>query len=171
MTGEWVTLAHLTRARGIRGELSAEPLAVGPERFASLEQVHLRDASGALRPFVIEHVWEHKGQLIFKFRGVDDRNAAEALERCAVCIPDAERPPLPPGEYYHSDLEGCRMEDPSGRLLGNVTRVVPTGGADVLELDSGVLVPLNRAICTTIDVQARRIVAELPEGLEELYRS
>ena len=70
---------RLTRARGIRGEVAAEPLAATPDRFSNLQHVHLRDASGSLRELALERVWEHKGQLIFKFGGIDDRNAAETL--------------------------------------------------------------------------------------------
>jgi 16S rRNA processing protein RimM len=166
----WVTLARITRARGIRGEVTAVPLAVSLDRFEGLSHVWIRDSAGALRQLPLERVWEHQGQLIFKFRGVEDRTSAETLERSEICVPESERAQLEPGEYYYSDLEGCRVEDESGRAIGAVKQVLPTGGVDVLELDSGMMIPLSRAICTTIDIEGRRIVASLPEGLEELNR-
>ena len=170
MTDDWVTLARLTRARGIRGEVAAS-FASPLNRFSTVDKVFLRAPSGAVREARLERVWEHKGAMIFKFAGLDTRNDAETLEGAEVCVPAAERAPLEPDEYYHSDLAGCRVEDPHGRLIGAVRQVIQTGGADVLELDNGVMIPLNKAICTRIEPAAGRIVAELPEGLEELNRS
>ena len=54
-----------------------------------------------------------------------------------------------------------------------MVRVENYGGPDLLAVKAGseeFLVPFVRAICVEIDVTARRITAELPEGLKDLAR-
>ncbi len=123
-------------------------------------------------PLEIERIWRHKDALIFKFAGVDSISAAEAFEGAEVCIPKEERAPLPEGEYYQSDLVGCQVVDAqTGRLIGLVTDWQEYGGPPLLEVrgESGkeVLIPFVKSICTEIDPAARRILVDLPEGLEE----
>jgi 16S rRNA processing protein RimM len=123
-------------------------------------------------PVEIERIWRHKDALIFKFAGVDSISAAEAFEGAEVCIPKEERAPLTEGEYYQSDLVGCQVVDAkTGRPIGVVTDWHEYGGPPLLEVrgDSGkeVLIPFVKAICTEIDPAARRILVDLPEGLEE----
>lgn len=120
----------------------------------------------------IERIWRHKNALIFKFAGVDSISAAEALEGANVCIPKDERAALPEGEYYQSDLIGCQVLDAAtGRLVGVVTDWQEYGGPPLLEVkgEDGkeVLIPFAKAICREIDPAGRRILVELPEGLEE----
>ncbi len=170
-----MALAVLGRVWGRRGELSALPLSGGADRFQKLRQVFLFGAEGAGgedRPHEIESVWEHRGRLIFKFRGIDSISEAERLRGAEVRIPREWRAPLPEGEYYHSDLVGCEVvERQSGRRLGVVSGWREYGGPPLLEVrDQGepLLIPFARAICVEIDVAGRRIVVDLPEGLKEL---
>ncbi len=94
-----------------------------------------------------------------------------------VQIPLAERAPLPPGSYYVSDLIGCEVVEPGGRVLGRVRDVETTGettrGTSILVVatpNGELLVPMAAEICREIDLEKRRIVVVLPEGLRELNR-
>ncbi len=162
---EWVTVAVLGRARGIRGELTAIALSK-PERYESLREVFL--FPGQLRQEV-ESAWFHDNRLILKFRGVDTMSDAEPLTGCEVRVPRGQRMQLEPGEYFESDLVGCEVvEREGGASLGRVIRFEDGGSAGVLELEGGLLIPFARAICVAIDTQARRIEVDLPTGLKEL---
>lgn len=120
----------------------------------------------------VERTWMHGDHLIFKFKGVDTISAAEALAGANVSIPLDQRPAAPDGEYYQSDLVGCEVFDPSGRLLGTVTAFEETEGTPLLEIrtqaDKELLIPFANSICTKIDPAERRIEVALPEGLEDL---
>jgi 16S rRNA processing protein RimM len=170
-----VVLAVLRRARGIRGEIFAESLGSSPERFTPGLNVTLFAPAaiapaGEGVPMVIENSWLQVDRLVLKFQGVDSRTDAEKLTGYEVRIPLSERPEAPEGQYYLSDLVGCRMLAPDGRLIGTVTAWYDPGGAALLEIngDDGFLVPLVEEICLKVDVEARVIVAELPEGLESI---
>ena len=165
----------LDRAWGRRGELFAISLSSGPERFEELREVYLFGAPGAPgeeRPVEIESVWDHRGGLVMKFRGVDSIDEAETLAHAEVRIPLEARRRLPPEEYYQSDLVGCEViERSSGERLGEVAECREYGGPLLLEVareGEPLLVPFARAICVEVDVERRRIVVDLPAGLKEL---
>jgi 16S rRNA processing protein RimM len=162
---ELVAVAHLVRARGIKGELVAIPLNDRRERFDQLRQVLVRETE-----YAVERVWWHGNQLILKFRGVDTMTQAEALAGADVCVPASERAALPDDEFYLSDLVGCEVVDrASGRSVGSVSGWQEAGGVTLLELaDSLVLIPFARAICREIDVAGKRIVIDPPAGLLDL---
>jgi 16S rRNA processing protein RimM len=165
---QWVAVATLGRTRGNRGELTAYALSK-PERFETLREVFL--LPGALRQ-ELESAWFHDNCLVLKFRGVDSISDAEKLVGSEVCVPRAERMRLAADEYYESDLIGCEvLEREGGISLGRVVRFDDGGSSGLLELDGGLLIPFVRAICVSIDPQARRIVVDLPAGLKELYQS
>ena len=159
----------LTRVRGIRGELAAVPYSMNPERFQNLQRVFL---FGDGSEFAVESVWTHGRELIFKFAGIDSADAAEPWRRSEVRVPVEERTPLEEGEFFHSDLIGCDVIDrATGRSLGTVTAYNDAGGTGLLEVGKSLLVPFARSICVVIDVAAKRIEVDLPEGLKELNPS
>jgi 16S rRNA processing protein RimM len=166
---DWIAVAVLGRPRGNRGELTAISLSSKPERFARLGQVRL-DSGASVSDAEVEEVWEHGGELVFKFRGVDSISDAEKLRGAEVQVPRAERVELEPGEYFHSDLIDCEVvERSSGRRIGKVTRFEEYGGPPLLEIDGGkVLIPFVTAICVDIRPQEKTIFVDLPAGLEGL---
>jgi 16S rRNA processing protein RimM len=171
----WVAVALLGKPRGYRGELTAIPLGDKPERYEALKEVYLFGAPRAGRPelagerFQVESLWFHRGGLVLKFLGVDDVADAVRLVGAEVRVPLSERVPLDPGEFFQSDLMGCEVVDRrSGVSLGRVLGWQDAGGAGLLVVEGGWLIPFARAICVEIDPAAKRIAVELPAGLKEL---
>jgi 16S rRNA processing protein RimM len=164
---DWIAVAVLGRPRGNRGELTATSLSSRPERFARLKGVRL---AGDGSSYEVEEVWEHSGELVFKFKGIDSISDAERLRGAEVQVPLAERVELDPGEYFHSDLIGCEVRDrASGRAIGKVTNFEEFGGPPLLEIDNGrMLIPFVKAICVYIRPDEKVIHVEIPEGLEDL---
>ena len=82
-----------------------------------------------------------------------------AIERGAIL--EVERDQLPPteeDEYYAFELVGLDVAEENGRALGKVTAVTPGVANDVLELDSGVLLPMVEECVRSIDLDTSRIV-------------
>jgi 16S rRNA processing protein RimM len=171
--GEWVAVALLGKSRGNRGEVTALALSDKPERYQALREVYLFGPGefGWSRRYEVESTWFHNGTLIFKFRGVDTISDAETLAGAEVRVPMSERAPLEPGEFFQSDLVGCEVVDRrTGESLGRVSGWEDSGGAGLLVVEGGLLIPFARAICVEIHPEARRIAVELPEGLKDLNR-
>jgi 16S rRNA processing protein RimM len=130
------------------------------------------DDGKALR---VEDVWEHQGRLVVKLFGVDSISEAERLRGFDLCIPRDRRLPAPEGSYHLSDLIGCRMDEAaSGKVVGVVEGWMETGGPVILEVKSPageeLMVPFARSIVREVDLESRRIRADLPEGLLDLNR-
>jgi 16S rRNA processing protein RimM len=170
---EWVAIAQIGKTRGNRGEVTAVTLSSKPERYQALQEVFLFAGGGPVggEKFQIETTWFHGGTLVFKFRGIDTISDAEGLYGREVCIPASQRTTLDEGEYFQSDLIGCEVVDRrTGEALGRVSGWEDSGGPGLLVVEGGLLIPFARAICVEIDLEAKRIAVELPEGLKELNR-
>ncbi len=167
-----MTVARLVRARGNQGELAAELETDDPRIFEHFPEVYLWDGRARREIRRVSRAWPHKGRLILKFDGVDTIDDAERLAGWQVQIAMSERPAAPEGRYYIAELIGCRVvEARSGRLLGEITGLLETGGAPVLEVKSGdreLLIPFASSICPEIDTAQGIVRVELPEGLEGL---
>lgn len=100
---------------------------------------------------------------ILRLHGVDDRAGAEALREADLLVERADAPPLPEGEYWPEDLEGCTVLTPAGRELGVVQAMRALPSCEVLELGD-LLVPMVGDAVVSIDLDARRIVVD-PEFL------
>jgi 16S rRNA processing protein RimM len=81
------------------------------------------------------------------------------VERGAtLAVPREALPPLEEGAYYAFQLVGLAVEEEGGRLLGRVKDVLDYPANDVLELDSGVFLPLVEACVRQVDIEGGRIV-------------
>jgi 16S rRNA processing protein RimM len=103
--------------------------------------------------------------------GVATIAAAEALAGAELRIPADQLVALPPGSFYEHELVGCRVETRGGAVIGVVQAVEGSLGASRLVVGGArgeILIPLATEICTTIDVNGKRIVIDPPEGLLDL---
>ena len=75
-----------------------------------------------------------------------------------LAVPRAALPPTRDGEYYVADLIGLRVEEDGGRPLGRVVEVAAGIANDVLELDSGLALPLVEDCVREVDLERRRVL-------------
>jgi 16S rRNA processing protein RimM len=75
-----------------------------------------------------------------------------------LAIPRSQLPSLPEDSYYAFELIGLAVEEEGGRALGRVRQVVPAVANDVLELDSGLLLPMVEDCISLVDLGRARIV-------------
>lgn len=166
MKDGWIAVARLIRPRGNRGELLAEVHSSQPGRAERLKDVKL-EVDGRERAAQVERVWYHDGRPVFKFAGIDSIGEAEAWAGADVLVPEAERAAPEEGEYSHADLIGCSLIGEA--QVGIVVGVEDYGGPPLLRVEATdgreILVPFARSICREIDVAAKIIRVELPEGL------
>lgn len=170
MPPEFVTVARIRRSQGRRGEVAAELLTDFPERFCPGGRFELWKDGQPRQEVRLEESWLHKGSIILKFAGVEDISGAQALAGFEVQVPYQERMPLPAAAVYLSDLEGCTVVE-KGEPLGTVQRVETGPGTPLLVVATErgeLLVPFAEAICKHVDVAAKVVEVELPEGLRDL---
>ncbi|HEX8293039.1 MAG TPA: ribosome maturation factor RimM [Pyrinomonadaceae bacterium] len=170
---ELVTVARVAKPRGLKGEVACDLLTDFPERFGRLEELVAVFPGGRRERLKLEGHWLHGGRVVLKLGGYDSPEASAALAGCELAVPESEAVELEEGEFYDWQLEGCRVVTVGGAEVGAVREVLHTGGeAPVLViLDGGGrenLVPLAESICVEIDVGAKLIRVDPPEGLLEL---
>ncbi len=100
---------------------------------------------------------------ILRLHGIDDRVGIEALREADLRVERADAPPLPEGEYWPEDLEGCTVLTSQGAELGVVHAMRALPSCEVLEVGD-LLVPMVGDAVVSIDVAERRIVVD-PEFL------
>ena len=169
---ELVAVARVAKPRGVRGEVACHLLTDFPERFGRLEELVAVFPGGRRERLTLEGYWLHGERVVLKLEGYDSPEEAAALAGCELAVPESEAVELEEGEFYDWQLEGCRVETTGGRQVGTVREVLHTGGeAPVLVILDAAgrenLVPLAESICVEIDVAARLIRVDAPEGLLE----
>ncbi len=140
--------------------------------FAPGHELRLGDSEG--RPdvegaVVIVHTARpFKGGLIVRFREIDERAAAEALQGRTLLIAAEEARPLEDDEYFLHDLVGLEVRAQAGERIGVVVEVYESGPGHLLGVNDGErehLIPFNRQIVRRVDLQGGVIVVEPIPGL------
>jgi 16S rRNA processing protein RimM len=141
-----VTIGKVGRPHGLDGSFVVENASDDPERFAPGAAVLLDG-----EPAEVVEAKRAGGRLVIRL----DRLAARGTElqiRCAD-LPDPEA-----GSFYVFQLVGLDVAEEGGRPLGKVTDVASGVANDVLELDSGLALPLVEACVREVDLERRRIL-------------
>ena len=106
-----LVLAVVGAPHGVRGEVRVKSFAADPMALGRLWRALSRTMAAR---FEIERLRPAKEVLIAKFRGVDDRNAAEALNGVELGVERSALPAPEEDEFYHADLIGLEAFDPAG---------------------------------------------------------
>ncbi|WP_419946880.1 ribosome maturation factor RimM [Candidatus Poriferisodalis sp.] len=148
-------VAAVGRAHGVRGEVALYPVTNRLERFD--DGSVLVTAAG---PRAVASARPDGNRWLVRFEGIDDRDAAAALTGTTVYA----EPLDDPDELWVHELCGATVVDQRGNRTGVVTAVVANPAADLLELDTGDLVPLTFIVRCEPGV----VYVEVPDGLFEL---
>jgi 16S rRNA processing protein RimM len=142
---ERVTVGRVGKSHGLAGAFIVEDASADPKRFSIGAEL----IAGGASVRVIESRYA-RGRPVIRL----DRR----LERgTALEVPRESLPTVGEDEYYVFQLVGLDVEE-EGRLLGRVTHVAPGVANDVLELDSGLLLPMVEDCIREVDVAGGRIL-------------
>lgn len=162
-TDHRIEVGYVARAHGIRGEIAAVPHDPESTTLCDVEAVWIRGQ----RVEVLSARHTDKGFLM-KLAGVLDRNAAEALRGASVEVDRAEIP-MEDGDIFIADLVGCEARLPDGTPYGTIVRL-ELGPQVRLVIHHGAverLLPLVDELVPAIDLGARVVTVDPPEGLPE----
>ena len=169
-----VVLGRVIGAHGTRGELRVAVFGDGPDNLLRAPELALeaeRPGSGARERIaeVTSAAPGRPGEVRLTLRGIESREAVQALAGLLVSVAPRHLAPLPDGEFYWYQLVGCAVEAHDGRALGTVRALWETGAHDVLVVEDEegreVLLPAAADLLREVDIARGRIVIEVPEGL------
>ncbi|MEE1295352.1 MAG: ribosome maturation factor RimM [Bifidobacterium sp.] len=162
-------VCRIGRAQGLKGEVTVRPFTDEPEeRFAPGFVLFSRDG---LTEYVVERSRTFKGRWYVKFEGVDDRNAAEALNGTELYGEPWE---LEDDEFYPRDIVGleARLRAADGRVIGKVVDMFESGQwllkvrlAEPVGDEKTALVPFVEQIVPDVDIDGGFVVIDPPGGL------
>jgi 16S rRNA processing protein RimM len=173
---EWddgAVVGRVARAHGNVGRVIVNPETDFVETRFQVGAELLARRGGRVERMRVTAMRMHLGRPVIGLAGVDTMTDAEAMAGVEFRVPVDRLEPLPEGTFYRHDLVGCGVDTVGGDRVGEVVAVEGELGASrlvVRGLAGEVLVPLARAICVVIDIAARRIVIDPPDGLLELNR-
>lgn len=168
-----LAIGVIRKPHGVRGEASVEPWTHDPSRFELIESVYLvsPDEETVLSA-PVRSIRYHGGRVLLAIEGIDTPEEIRNYSRWSVEIPEQERLETEEDEYYLYELENLAVVDREGKPVGQVIEAAEGGGGILLTVrtPSGTEfdLPFVKAICVGIDLEAGRIVAEIPEGLDAL---
>ena len=155
-------VGRIGKPHGVRGDLFLSLTSDLVQRREVGAHLIIFDSSGK-RTLTITSSRPQQDRWVVHFEGIDDRNAAEKLTNkflYAAPIDGVE------GLWVHQ-LIGSEVEDTSGVSWGICTGVLNNPAHDLLELESGVLIPMPFVLSCDEGIT----VIDPPAGLREALLS
>ena len=141
-----VNVGRVGKPHGLQGAFVVEDASDAEERFALGAQLLVQG-----EPAEIVESKRAGGRPVIRLDRPVERGAELEVPRDSLPEPE-------PGSYYVFQLVGLDVEEEGGAELGRVVEVAPGLANDVLELDTGLALPLVDACVRKVDLDAGRIV-------------
>ena len=146
MADELVRIGRVGKRHGLDGSFFVEHASEDKDRFVQGATLRVDG-----EPAIVVASKRSGGRPVIRL----DRDAPRGAD---LSIPRSELPPPTENEYYAFQLVGLAAEEEGGRELGRVAAVQPGVANDVVELDSGLALPLVDACVLEVDLDGGRIV-------------
>lgn len=165
---ELLQVGIISSTHGVRGEVKVFPTTDDVKRFQKLRQVIL-DTGNELLPLEIERTKFFKQFVILKFKGIDHINGIEQYKGKSLYVDREHAVKLNKDEYFIADMIGMSVYTEDDTLFGVLMDVMETGANDVYVIESKkhgeVLVPAIKQCILEVDIEGRKMVIHLLEGL------
>lgn len=160
-------IGKIINTHGLRGEVKISAWTNSPEDFESFSYVLTKGD----KKLNIEGIKYQKNNIIVKFREINSIEEAESYKNSVLYLPKAEMGELPENVFYIADLLNCEVFSESDEKLGILCDVFFTGSNDVYDIKrenaKNLLVPIIDGVVKQVDIENKKIVIKIPEGLED----
>lgn len=164
-----IAIAYIGRTKGVRGHVKAELLSDDLRRFDSVEAVVIQKQGQPDRALNLQHWKPEMPGILLKFVGIDTpEEASKVLVKGYITVARDDVPALPADTHYIFDLIGCRVENETGEVLGQIEEVLEMPSADVYVVrgERGeILIPAVADYIVEVDTAEQRVTVR---GIEAL---
>jgi 16S rRNA processing protein RimM len=143
-----VQVGRVGKPHGLAGAFVVEVASEDPERFALGATLFVGG-----EPAEVVESKRAGGRPVIRLDREAERGDAIEVER-------RDLPPTEEGSYYAFQLVGLEVQEAGGAVLGRVVEISTNPANDVLELDTGLALPLVDACLQEVDLAAGRIVVQ-----------
>lgn len=164
-------MGKVIRPHGLGGSLRISSYAESGESFLKCGTVLLESVSGGTDEYEVVSVTPHHKCLLVKVRGMDSFTQAERYRGAAIFARKETLAPKGEEEYLWDDLIGMDVYSGTGKHIGTLREVLPTGSNDIYVVRQGkkeVLIPAIHEVVREIDLENKKMIISHMEGLFDL---
>ena len=168
MSAGKLPIGAIVGPQGVRGQFKVKPFTVAPKSLSAYGPVTTDNGQRLVLQIISVNA---KGLAIVRAKGVDTRDAAEALRGITLYVFRESLPEPDDGEFYHADLLGMLVKGQDGAPLGSLIAIHDFGAGEIAELaprkGSTIMVPFGGDLIIAVDMAAKELCLSVPDGLLE----
>lgn len=171
MEEKWFNVGKIVNTHGVKGEVRVLSTTDFPEeryKVGNILYLFQNEKSKPIEVKIKTHRF-HKTFDLLSFEGLGSINDVEKYKNYVIRVPENQLTDLDEGEYYFHEIIGCFVVTDQGDELGTITEILETGANDVWIVKrknkKDALIPFIDDVVKEIDVEEKRIVISLMEGL------
>ncbi len=160
----------MVKPHGIRGWLKIKVYSDSVTIFSQVRSIFIHTKNGEWQEGGVLSLKPHKGYFLVELKGVNTRNKAEELRDADIYIPK-DILQKDEGEFFWYELIGLKVYLVSGKYLGKIVQILPTGSNDVYivkDKEKEYLIPAIEDVIKDVNIEAGKMIIEPLEGLLEL---
>ncbi len=165
---EYFEVGQIVNTNGLKGFVKINPFTDNIKEFETFDSIYVQEKDNLVE-YKIEAVRYVKQMVLIKLKGIDNIDMAEALRNLYVKVKRDSLPKLQKNSYYIADLLECDVYTVDGDVLGKMDDVFKTGSNDVYVVKSTegkqILLPAIKDVIQNIDINNKKIIVKLMEGL------
>ncbi len=166
-----ILVGKVIRPHGLEGSLRIRSYAQSLESFLYAGSVFLKSKKDETLECKVSSIKPHKSSFLIQLQGLQSLEQAERYRGAGIFIRKDLLTQKSEEEYFWFELIGLEVFLNSGRYLGKLTDIIPTGSNDIYVVKEGgkeILLPAIHEVIDEIDLENKRIIVSHMEGLLDL---
>ena len=164
---DYIKVGKIVNTHGIKGYLKCVPLTDDMERFEELKYIYTEKDYKKRKLMDVRY----RNNIVYiLLEDINDMSTAETFRDSYISILEDQLRELPEDSYYIFDLEDMEVYSDDGEYLGKIKEIHQTGANDVYEIaneNKSFLIPAVKEVVKNVDVENKRMVISVIEGLLE----
>jgi 16S rRNA processing protein RimM len=166
-----VLMGNVIGPHGLEGLLKIRSYAESEKSFLDAGVVYLGSDGAEVREYRVLSVRPHKKTYLLKLEHLASVEEAETHKGAMIFVPKESLTREDEDEFFWHELTGLEVVLDTGRRIGTLKEILPTGNHDIYVVREGkkeILLPAVREVVREIDLDKQRMVISPIEGLLEL---
>jgi 16S rRNA processing protein RimM len=164
-------VGKVIKPHGVKGLISVWSYARTIESFLYSDTVFFKQEHQEPVKYTVLDVSPHKNRFLMRVKGVESFEAADSLRGSDILVDKKHLVKNSNDEYFWFELIDMKVYLDSGRYLGVIKEILPTGSNDVYVVkqdDSEFLIPAIHDVVKKIDLNKDEMIIRAIDGLIDL---